>query len=217
VTKNYARAVNKYSSNNGVINIQDKASLTVPKEYMFVPSSELHEIARFKGGKFSSNLQGVIMPTDGLTMYLIFVYYYEGYVSDKNRKKLNDPTFLEKNLEETNRKFAPLNVKRIWNNKPQYDFKKNLITWSYDYTTVINTDSEILGRKESVVFLGRQGCISLTANGEMSEAKKNDKYFKEVVKSFRFNPEERYENYRDNKDKGVKYTIDSLLTFLQMQ
>jgi uncharacterized membrane-anchored protein len=213
LSRNYAYAYKKYSKNDPQVNIAKKAIFRMPPGYMFVPAADaLGIIEPESKADLGAAFQGIIISTEGVRGYYLYVYYYDdGHVEDSDGKKLDDQVFLDKIKAKVNLRLAkgllPFMIEG-WKEKTKYNSKAHLLIWAWDYK--IPGELKVMGIEKRGILLGRGGRVSIVVQGLPWEVEKAGGCFQQIIDSLKFNEIEKYERFLKGRDKEYEGDFASL-------
>ncbi len=196
------------------IALLDKATLNLPKEYMFVPRKEAAALLEATGNKTSSDFFGVILP-NSMEWMLTIDYLDSGYVTDSDAKKWNANDLLESlkkgttaaNEDRKKQGFPTLEIKD-WIQKPTYDSKTHKLIWALE--GLDSNSSNFVNY--NTYALGRTGYFELNLLTSSEEVEKNKVEANQVLSSINFSQGQRYEDYVKGKDHLAAYGLAALVT-----
>lgn len=206
----------------GTINLNDgMASIQVPEKYKFLNAEQSKYVLTDLWGNPPSEVLGMLLPTeskilgDAFTYAVEITYSEEGYIKDKDAKKIDYEELLEemqKDTEEANKDRVSQGYEAIelvgWASQPFYDASAKKLHWAkelkfegYDENT-LNYNIRVLGRK---------GVLNLNAIGNMDILDLVKQDIDQVITSVQFNEGYRYADFNPDIDEVAAYGIGGLI------
>ena len=216
-------SINKtFTYQHGTIQLGDKlATLNVPKGFKYLDAAQSKRVLEELWGNPPQETLGLLFHEDedpsGINLsYAVEIQYSdEGYISDKDAKKIDYDELLkdmQKDIKETN----PERIKQgypsmelvSWAAKPYYNAETKKLFWAKE----IRFDGEETNTLNyNIRVLGRQGYLMLNAIGDMDVLDKFEKEKDVILESVSFNDGSKYSDFDSGTDKIAAYGIGGLI------
>jgi uncharacterized membrane-anchored protein len=197
------------------ITLLDQATLTLPKDFIYIPRKEAEALLLASGNKPEDSFIGLIMPEDSEFHWFVPVDFVKsGYIATPKQYEIDAESLLkslQKNTALTNKDRAangfPVIQITNWIEKPEFDAFTHELTWSLkgqdsESYQFINFNHEVLGREGYFEFT----LLSQDKNMESSKAEAE-----KIISSLKFKHGKRYEDYVADNDPVSEYSLDALV------
>lgn len=196
--------------------------LTIPEGFKYLDAEQSeYVLTELWGNPQEEEMTlGMLLPVDQGVLsdssWVFNIQYEEiGYVDDDDASDIDYDDLLEdlqEETEESNAHRKELGYETIslvgWASKPYYDENKKILHWAKELNfggseeNTLNYNIRVLGRKGVLVF---NAIASISA---LSGVKKD---VPEILASFEFSEDNKYENFDPGMDKVAAYTIGGLV------
>ena len=189
--------------------ISTKASIQVPKDYVFLGERDTRRFIQLMGNPPSDN--HYLIAPKALNWFAVFSFNESGYIKDDEKI---DPEALLKQLKEndgpSNEERKKLGMQLLytdgWQVPPHYDTQTKRLEWgmrlrSADGQMNVNYTSRILGRS---------GVMRAVLVADIPTLEQDTREFKAVMQKFTYNPGETYAEFKQG-DKIAEYGLAALV------
>lgn len=189
--------------------IGTKASIQIPKDYVFLGERDTRRFIELMGNPPSDN--HYLIAPKALNWFAVFSFNESGYVKDDEKI---DPDALLKQMKEndgpSNEERKKLGMQLLytdgWQVIPHYDTQTKRLEWgmrlrSADGQMNVNYTSRILGRS---------GVMSAVLVADIPTLEQDTREFKAAMQKFTYNPGETYAEFKQG-DKIAEYGLAALI------
>ncbi|TAJ09756.1 DUF2167 domain-containing protein [Marinilabiliaceae bacterium JC017] len=196
--------------------------LTIPDGFKYLDAEQSeYVLTELWGNPQEEDMTlGMLLPVDqGVLSDSSWVFNIEyeeiGYVEDEDASDIDYDDLLEDLQEETeegNAQREELGYETIslvgWASKPYYDENKKILHWAKELNFGGSEENTL---NYNIRILGRKGVLVINAISSMNvlPGVKND--VPEILASFEFSEDNKYENYDPGMDKVAAYTVGGLV------
>jgi len=189
--------------------ISQKASIQVPKDYVFLGERDTRRFIELMGNPPTDN--HYLIAPKSLSWFAVFSFDQSGYIKDDEKI---DPDALLKQMKENN---GPSNEQRKklgmkllftdgWQVVPHYDTQTKRLEWA---TRLRNEDGELNVNYTSRI-LGRTGVMSAVLVADLQTLEQDTREFKAALQTFSYNSGETYAEFKQG-DKVAEYGLAALV------
>lgn len=215
------RTITFYSDTSILIG-GDMATLTIPKDYMYVGPADSRKVLEEMWGNPPSaiNSLGMLFPKEhGPSSefgYGIDIYFAdEGYVEDDDAADIDYDDLLESMKEDAQAEnemrlqegYDPIHLIG-WANPPYYDSQNKRLHWAKELNFG-GMDENTLNY--NVLFLGRKGYLTMNVIGSMQDVDAVTEDLPQILQSVEYSVGHRYEDFDPEYDKVAAYGIGALV------
>lgn len=197
------------------------ASLNVPIGYKFIDQEQSEYVLTTLWGNPPSVVLGMLFledqspVSDNLTYAVEISYSDEGYISDKDAKKINYNKMMKDikaSAEEENQMriaegYQPVEIIG-WASEPFYDEVNNKLHWAKE---IKFGDDELNTLNYNIRILGRRGYLTMNAIGDMDALPGFQNDIDNILASVDFNAGNTYSEFNPDIDKVAMYGIGGLV------
>lgn len=197
------------------------ATIVVPKGYKFLDAAQSTYVLTTLWNNPPSDVLGMLFPentsplSENFTYAVEISYSDEGYIKDKDAKKIDYDDLLkemQKDTEEINPERIKAGYDAVelvgWASAPYYDEENKKLHWAKELKfggTDINT------LNYNVRILGRKGYINLNAIGDINILPEVKKDINSILASVNFKEGNTYAEFNPEMDKVAAYGIGGLI------
>lgn len=197
------------------------ATLVVPKGYKFLDAVQSNYVLTDLWKNPPSDALGLLFPEDMSPMNFNFTYAVEisyseeGYIKDKDAKKINYDDLLkemQKDTEAANEERAKKGYETArlvgWASPPFYDETNKKLYWAKE---IKFGNSEVNTLNYNIRILGRNGYLNMNAIGDITILPEVKKDINNILASVNFNKGYTYGEFDPSIDKVAAYGIGGLI------
>jgi len=198
-----------------VIELLDEATITLPKDFIFIPRKQAAELLAASGNTPSPTFLGLIMPQDSAFHWFVPVDFVKsGYINDERRQQWQAQdllTSLQQRTEQSNKVRAEQGFPTIkitgWQQEPVYQDRQHQLLWSLQ-----GEDSAAYRFVNyNIDVLGRDGYFEFTLLSQNQTLKASKQEAEQIISSLRFKDGKRYEDFISGTDPVAKFDLVALV------
>lgn len=207
---------------HGTVQLGDGfASLAVPEGYKFLDAAQSTYVLTNLWGNPPSDVLGLLFPenisplSENFTYAVEISYSEEGFIKDKDAKKIKYDELLEQmqkesleaNPERVKAGYEPVELIG-WASSPFYDESSKKLHWAKELKF---GEAEMNTLNYNIRILGRKGYLNLNAIGDITVLPEVKKDISKILTSVNFNKGYTYEEFNPKLDKVAAYGIGGLI------
>jgi uncharacterized membrane-anchored protein len=203
-----------------VVKLEDQATLTLPADYVFIPSNEAGQVLAAMGNRAGTGLLGMIFSTGDskARWFVVASYAPSGYIKDDDAKDWNADDMLDQiksDTEEANKERVLRGITELevegWVERPRYDSGTHQLTWSISSKDRGTSSTANTGINYNTYALGRDGYISMNLVTNLKDVESQKPVAAQLLTALHFNDGKRYADFNSTTDRVAAFGLAALV------